>query len=302
MWKSHLLIIAATLIPSLLVLVVLSAARAWRVRTERISPLTKKVLSLPGEQLRKDVIKHSDSFSEAAALSLFIGPLVLCAWLLGRIGDVDWSGFRYGVGDWFIWSFGALLLMACIVAMLRAGKRLRRAKQGLEAELAVGQQLSMLQSAGAYVYHDFQTDRGNIDHIVVGRSVVFAIETKSRRKPRTGGKQSSQVDYDGTWLRFPGDIREKKPIEQASYQAQWLEAWLRKQVGGSVRVVPLVALPGWYVRNVAGGRAEVLVNNCHSPQFMMGEKFGPPLDDGLRRRIAELIEEKYPPLELDPKP
>ena len=77
----------------------------------------------------------------------------------------------------------------------------------------------------------------------------------------------------------------------------------RSQLGGdAVRVVPLVALPGWYVEPPRGVRPDVLVSNCHSPQFMMGDKFGPPLGDTLRRRIAHVLEQHYPPLSLDPSP
>jgi hypothetical protein len=33
---------------------------------------------------------------------------------------------------------------------------------------------------------------------------------------------------------------------------------------------------------------------------MMGDKFGPPLNDAFRQRIAHVIEQHYPALELGP--
>lgn len=303
MLTTHLLLIASIAIPAALVLGVLFTAMFLRRRDKRRSPLTSKVLNSPGEQLRKDVIRHGETYYEAAALAMVIGPITLSAWLLARMRHVDWSTLHYGWGDAFFFAIGLVVLAWCIVKMLHSGKSWRRAKQGLEAELAVGQSLSMLQSAGALVYHDLPTDRGNIDHIVIGQSVVFAVETKSRRKPASMGSKSAHLVYDGTAITHPGGHRETKPVEQARYQAEWLAKFLQRGLGGeTVRVVPLVALPGWYVEPPKGMRPDVLVSNCHSPQFMMGDKFGPPLSETLRRRIAHVIEQHYPPLSLDPPP
>ncbi len=301
MSTAHFILIASIAIPAALMLGILFSALFLRRRDKRRSPLTNKVLNSPGEQLRKDVIRHGESYYEAAALAVAIGPITLSAWLMGRMGSVDWSSLRYGWGDAIVFGMGLAGLLWCIVKMLQAGKAWRRAKQGLEAELAVGQSLSMLQSCGALVYHDLPTDRGNIDHIVIGQSVVFAVETKSRRKPATLGRKSAHLVYDGAAITHPGGYRETKPIEQARYQAEWLAKFLQSGLGGdAVRVVPLVALPGWYVEPPRGVRPDVLVSNCHSPQFMMGDKFGPPLGDTLRRRIAHVLEQHYPPLSLDP--
>lgn len=303
MLTAHFILIASIAIPSALVLGVLFTALFLRRRDKRRSPLTNKVLNSPGEQLRKDVIRHGESYYEAAALAVAIGPITLSAWLLARMGNLDWSTLRYGWGDAFVFTVGVAVLAWCIFKMLKAGKAWRRAKQGLEAELAVGQSLSMLQSAGALVYHDLPMDRGNIDHIVIGQSVVFAVETKSRRKPATLGTKSAHLTYDGTAITHPGGRRETKPIEQARYQAEWLAKFLQRGLGGeAVRVVPIVALPGWYIEPPKGIRPDVLVSNCHSPQFMMGDKFGPPLNDTVRRRIAHVLEQHYPPLSLDPTP
>jgi hypothetical protein len=127
------------------------------------------------------------------------------------------------------------------------------------------------------------------------------VETKSRRKPEKTGRDMSHIRYDGTSLCYPSGNKEGKPIQQARYQADWLAKFLHRGLGGEqVRVVPLVALPGWYVEPPKGMRPDVLVSNCHSPQFMMGDKFGPPLNDAFRQRIAHVIEQHYPALELGP--
>ena len=54
---------------------------------------------------------------------------------------------------------------------------------GFEGERATGQELMMLMRDGAWVFHDLPYKYGNIDHIVIARGGVFAIETKAVSKP-----------------------------------------------------------------------------------------------------------------------
>ena len=51
------------------------------------------------------------------------------------------------------------------------------------------------------------------------------------------------------------------------------------------RLVPVVALPGWYTQNSVQ-RPEVLVSNCRNPSFMVGSKFGTAFSPAMRKRIA----------------
>lgn len=299
MHSSFLLLILSILVPGVVVLSCLLAWRFLRSRDKRRSPLTNKILNLPGEQLRKDLGKLDDSFHEASALAITVGPVVLSAWLLARLKGFDWTQVRLGAGDWLIVGIGVLVLAACVWRMVSTARTRRRIKDGLEAELAVAQSLSQLQVQGGLVFHDFPCGKFNIDHIVVGRSVVFAVETKSRRKPGTGGKGSARISYDGNVLEYPSGIRERAPIEQAERQATWLEQFLASGVGEPIRVVPVLALPGWYVESVPGTRPSVLATNCHNPAFMMGDRFGPSMSEPMRVRIAHVLRERYPELDLE---
>ena len=186
----------------------------------------------------------------------------------------------------------------CLWRLVSHARQARRYREGLDAELAVAQSLMPLVAEGGLVFHDFPCDRFNIDHIVVGRSVVFAIETKSRRKPSEKGRESARVIYDGTKLTFPTS-HETKPVGQARYQAEWLTKFLASGAGEAVRVVPVVALPGWYVESTQRGRPDVLVTNCNNPLFllMMDKKYGPPMSESLRKRVAHALFERYPALD-----
>ncbi|HVE92485.1 MAG TPA: nuclease-related domain-containing protein, partial [Actinomycetota bacterium] len=51
--------------------------------------------------------------------------------------------------------------------------------KGARGEEAVGRLLAELEPQGYRILHDIDTGRGNLDHVVVGPTGVFAIETKA---------------------------------------------------------------------------------------------------------------------------
>jgi len=293
---SNLILLGSIFIPAFLILCGLLVWRLIRSLDKRRSPLTVRLLNLPGEGLRKRIADHEEKFQEAAALMVVIGPIFLSGWLLARLSKagIDWSALEFGIGD-AVFAVLLLVMMAwALWRLIHHAARRRHALDGLDAELSVAQCLTPLIAEGAMVFHDFPADRHNIDHIVVANSVVFAIETKSRRKPATKGKASAQVRYDGQQLFFPNHT-ERQPVEQAAYQAEWLERFLRNAGAESVRVVPVLALPGWYVeRTNRDARAQVLVSNCTNAIFMLHEKFGAPMPETLRKHVAHVLSQRYP--------
>lgn len=296
----NLILILSMVVPVVLVVGLLALWRVWRKADRRRSPLTFDIRNLPGEHLRRQVAKHEDAYMEAAALVLAVGPIFLSAWLIARLeaANVDWAAFRFGAGDATLAATGLVILGWSAWRMVRHARARRLYLDGLQAELAVAQCLTALIADGAMVFHDLPTGKGNIDHIVIGRGAVFAIETKWRRKPGYKGRDAARVQYDGQQLRFPSHT-ETKPLEQARYQGKWLTEFLESGVGAPVRVVPVLALPGWYVETTnRSARHELLVSNCHNASFMMGDKFGPPLSEEMRSRIAHVLTQKYPSIDF----
>ena len=54
------------------------------------------------------------------------------------------------------------------------------------------------------VFHDIPADNFNIDHVVIAREGVFAVETKGFTKPKQGaGRADATVFFDGSSLRYP---------------------------------------------------------------------------------------------------
>jgi hypothetical protein len=291
-----LIMIGAMVGPLLLMLGLLFAWRFIADRDRRRSPLNFKLLNLPGDGLRQRIEHHDEKMNDAALMALMAGPFLLVAWALNRLSRVT-NGLIWHSGDWFYVLLGVITVGWSVYRFVHHGKQRRRCRQGFDAERAVAQNLIPLMAEGCMVFHDFPAVRFNIDHIVVAPHTVYAIETKSRRKPSTGGKAAARVGYDGRLLRFPTHA-EAKPLDQAKAQAEWLRRFLSSAVGEPVGVLPVLALPGWYVDlSREGSRADVIVNNLRSPLFLMKLGGGAKADPVRQKRIAHALAERYPALE-----
>lgn len=287
MLVSELLVLAALAV-GLLPLGVLVLWVWWRRRTDRRrSPLTTELHNLPGEQARQESERLMESVGDRWAIAVLVGPLVLAGWALQRI---DKHLLRFGPTE--IALLMIVVAVACWAAW-SAGRKLRERRNyldGISAERATAQALVPLQSKGCVVYHDIPADGFNLDHVVVGPTAVFMIETKSRRKPATGGKASAAVKFDGKVLEFP-DWHETKMLEQARVQARWLSDRLYRKTGERVPVEAVLALPGWYV-TCSVPSPDVHVINPKMCNFMAVSR-GTPVPEPQRRRVMTAIEECY---------
>jgi hypothetical protein len=222
---------------------------------------------------------------------IIIGPVLLYVWALQRL---DWTKAHFGVGEWVLTLCYVAVVGVAIYKVTTLMARRRRLREGLLAELLTAQLLVPLTAKGCQVFHDIPADGFNLDHVVVGPHAVYLVETKSRKKPAARGKKSATVEYDGKVLRFPDHLT-SKPLDQARHEARWLADFLRGAAGEHVPVVPVVALPGWYV--VAAKEAhpsDVLVINpkVHGP--FVDSRGRSALSDSLRTRIAYALAQRYP--------
>ena len=279
-------------LPILVALGVVFLIRFLQKRDGRRSPLTDKLHHGPGEQLRRKLEKSSDDIDAAFMTISFVGPFLLCTWALPQL---DWSKVRFGLGEWILTAFFVGMLAWAIHKFARAVSKRQRLRDGLVAELMTAQLLVPLASKGCQVFHDIPADGFNLDHVVIGPYAVYMVETKSRRKPGKG-KQSANVDYDGKVLRFPDHVT-SKPMEQARHEARWLAEFLRGAAGEVVPVVPVVALPGWFVNPSRGAhQSDVIVLNPKMHGTFTDMRNGAPLSDSLRTRIAYALMQRYPAL------
>lgn len=224
----------------------------WKARRkERYSPFKEDSLRLPGHSLR---LRYSDKADDL--LVLYMANVFTAIGL--ALGALYFNGL---VRVAFIAS--TLVVMIFIITRTwRLLETLQRMRLGKEGEEYVGQELNLLMCRGAHVFHDIPYDYGNMDHLVVGFDKVFVVETKAISKPKIKGKENSReskVVFDGEKLIFP-HMSTADPIVQAKMHADYMRDVLKKKCGFEFKVVPVVAIPGWFVESKKGATDILVIN------------------------------------------
>jgi hypothetical protein len=215
-------------------------------------------------------------FVPTLAVALYFGQVAL-------LGDGS-------VGLGVALMYGALTLANAAYSLrqlLKTATELDKLKAGYDAELAVGQELNQLMRQGAHVFHDFPAERFNIDHIVVARQGVFAVETKGYTKLAEGdGRKNATVVFDGKKLVFP-NYSTTKPLDQSVRQAKWLSEWLSSATGTRVRAAAVLALPGWFVD--PAGEGAVIVLSGRMLKSLLEQKTPQTLTDQTFQQIVHQL-------------
>ncbi len=272
------------LTPALILAGILAVWR-WRIarRGERV-PVTEKLLRPAGESLRLRI----DALGEKLSTSLFmciLAPTVGASVLLVPI-----SG--YALTRLAVAFVLAVALFALAARRLFAQLReLRACTLGFYGERAAAEEINQLMRDGCRVFHDVPNEPyGNIDHVIVAPSGVFAVETKTRRKKKVPpGKKDHEVIFDGKALEFPNG-RDTSALEQARQQADRLRVFLTKAVGEPVAVSPILTLPGWFVSSRVNERMKV-VNPKQIRQVVLNArdaKFAPELIQRISHQLDQI--------------
>jgi hypothetical protein len=119
--------------------------------------------------------------------------------------------------SWRLWV--GLIALAMIAVAKRIVDRSESWLAGGLGERAVGDALSVLEAEGYVVLHDLDTGRGNVDHVVLGPTGAFVIETKAWKGsvyPAKGGRQLMCNKRDET-----------RALRQASAEAMEIKKRLR---------------------------------------------------------------------------
>lgn len=261
--------------------------RKRKARLARQSPLGGDLLRPPGHSLRGQLEDLQADLASDLAVLLFLpvtpmAYLYLTARMVGRFNS-PWVEGAIAVGV-------AGFLVFHVRSMLAKAEKADRLRLGLDAELAVGQELVGLVRQGAAVFHDVDAGDFNIDHVVVAPQGVFAVETKGYTKPAAmRGPAKARVTYDGTQLVMP-TWSSAEPIAQAERQAQWLGKWLTSATGDRVSVTPVVALPGWFVDRK--GRGAVHVLNHRELERLLDIRTARPLTAAEVQRAAYQLDQR----------
>ena len=133
---------------------------------------------------------------------------------------------------------------------------------GYFGEREVGESIDALRLKGFQVFHNVPATEAqpifHLDHVIVGATGVFVIQTQSRtrRTPRPGFPEH-KIIFDGQKLVYPwGD--DFQGLELARDRAIWFESWLSQIIGRQIPVQPILVFPGWWVEEHAINTVRVL--------------------------------------------
>ncbi len=212
----------------------------WKEKRKRKrSPFTEKILRFPGYKLRQQLDEVGDKLLLTPVYNLMFVMIIIVFSMSSEFKSVPL----------IIYVATFILFLFYIWQLSRRFKSLVNLHLGWKGEVYTGEELNRLMREGAWVYHDFPYKYGNIDHVVVSRGGVFAIETKAVRKPdRSDGNSEYKVNVQNEVLCFP-HMKTSKPIKQAKLHARHLKRFIADRADIQVEVIPVVALPGWYVKD-----------------------------------------------------
>lgn len=219
----------------------LFAATKFKLLRKRVSPLNRDLLRPAGYSLLE---KLQELWSEvvlniafALAFPGYLGVFVAVAFLTDQsyVSILLTSVGAMCVALYYLWRIRELLT------------RLNHLTHASQAEMFVAEELNLLLLHGFRVFHDVPIRYGNIDHVVVGASGVFAVNTKAYgRLSDTADQAKLLVDSKNNLLRMP-DRNIPIPIEKLRLEARTLKAFLEDATAQKVEVNSVLALPGWYV-------------------------------------------------------
>ena len=251
------------------------------------SPIKREPLRTPGER----------------AWAQFEGSF---SYLLFYLGGGSAILVLLTIAYWISWYTGTLphpvVFTLAVVAWLgvfsvwgwRGWKRGRAYRLGATGERAVADVLEEIASWGYRVFYGVEFEREgqkwDIDHIMIGPSGVYAIETKTWSMTGDG---PFRITFDGEAVRKADGPRDAKPIEQARRAARDLEILLRPVLGERAAVRPVLVFPGWEVMERSGDAVWVLNPKRLFTWVRAEERNG---DDGLSddevKRVAMRVEEE----------
>jgi hypothetical protein len=87
-------------------------------------------------------------------------------------------------------------------------------------------------------------DDFNIDHIIIGTTGIYTIETKTISKYVRGVQK---IHYDGEEISINGIKPDRNPIIQAKAQANWVKEFIQDFLKKNIPIQPVVVFPGWFV-------------------------------------------------------
>jgi cell division protein FtsW (lipid II flippase) len=160
---------------------------------------------------------------------------------------------------------------------------------GFHGERYVAEELNELMAEGFRVFHDVPFESYNMDHVLVGPTGIFVVETKTRRKRRRGGDKQYRVVFDGERLQFPNGW-DTNAMEQIKRNRKTLSQWLSSSTGDHISAQGIITIPGWFIERSV--RSTIHVMNPKEIRNLVTNSTGYRLSSAEIQRASHQLEQK----------
>jgi hypothetical protein len=106
--------------------------------------------------------------------------------------------------------------------------------------------------------------------------------------PKNGGKVEVTVDCTRGMIQFP-DRTYAIPSDQLTTEARCLSDYLTRAVGQQVAAEPMLALPGWFIRERIGRGSVYIINPRNPKKFFVQDR--QVLSAEMVQRVAHQLEQ-----------
>jgi len=209
------------------------------------SPIKDNPLHNPAESLDKEIDKiiNEKAGQDLLIIAMLLG-LTCWNWIIWYRGEIP--------HPMIMTVFAALLIPLFIYRIFRHRKQVINLRLGRDGEKAVGQYLERLRETSAKVFHDIPAKNFNIDHLVVAKSGIYVIETKTYSKSDDG---SHRIIFNGTHLTLGKGFKTDKPIIQVKAASNWVRELVKETTGKDFSTKPVVVFPGWFIEPTSEARS-----------------------------------------------
>jgi hypothetical protein len=215
-----------------------------------------------------------------AGLLRVMWPFFLMTFAAGYLARSAWE-YPYldlkVIGGAFLFLAGG---MAFSVSLGRV--RLESFLKGARGEESVARALGFLPAAYR-VYHGLSAGGGDYDHVVVGPTGVFLVETKS-----WNGRISVR---DGVLL-YNGEMPDRPPLEQVKSAAASLRRELRETVHKGLEVGAVLCFAQGYLPDGQAGASGVMICKPDTLLQILQEPIDHPLPVTVLDRIALYLDQR----------
>jgi hypothetical protein len=253
-------------------------------------PVTGKLLRPAGEHLRVRLNLLED---RARWLLIATSTIPVVILICGALALAERTTEEHGIAVPIAVGVGFILTAGIGGYFLfRTFKERRGLCRALQGHRIVNDSLAALIPAGFKIFHDVPTDagnnEGNLHHIVIGNSGIFAIEssTPASRKA-TPGRKPQEIIFDGDQLIYPWG-QDTLALVPARRKGEWLAEWIYQLVGERVPVYSVLTFPGWWVTCTANRDLRV----CNPDQLaaLMLQAGSAGLSDHTRNLVIRSLE------------